>query len=164
MKNGIRIGGVFKVDVYDKYGVWKWSSEGENIVTNVGLDHLLDVLLGGATAKDPWYVGLKNTGTPVAGDTLASHGSWTENSNYTGNRQAYVEAASSGQSVTNTASKASFSIDTDTQAITGAFLAGAATGTADVLLCVADFSLTKNVDNGDTLQVTYTVGAADDGA
>jgi len=161
---GARIGGTFEVVCFDKDGNEKWREVAHNLVTNVGLNHLLDVLLHGETQVSPWYVGLKNAGTVAAGDTLASHAGWTENSNYTGNRQEYVEAAASSQSVTNSANKASFSIDTDSQTIAGAFLASAASGTTGTLLCAADFSSSKSCDNGDTLEVTYTISAADDGS
>jgi hypothetical protein len=164
MKNGIKIGGCFEVVCKDKNGKIKWVDKAFNLVTNEGLDHLLDVLLHNDTQVNPWYVGLKNTGAPAAGDTLASHGTWTENANYTGDRQEYVEAAASSQSTTNSASPASFAIDTNGQTIAGAFLASAATGTSGTLLCAADFSSSKSADDGDTLEVTYTISAADDGA
>jgi len=162
MESGFKVGGVFEVECFGPDGKLKWKDTAKNLVTNEGLDHILDVVLHGTTAVSPWYVGLKNTGTPAAGDTLASHGTWTENTNYTGDRKEYVEAAASSQSVTNSASKASFSISVDSQTISGAFLAGAATGTSDTLLCVADFTGgDKSADNGDTLEVTYTISAAD---
>jgi len=162
MESGFKVGGVFEVECFGPDGKLKWKDTAKNIVTNEGLDHILDVVLHGTTAVSPWYVGLKNTGTPAAGDTLASHGTWTENTNYTGDRKEYVEAAASSQSVTNSASKASFSISVDSQTISGAFLAGGATGTSDTLLCVADFTGgDKSADNGDTLEVTYTISAAD---
>jgi len=162
MESGFKVGGVFEVECFGPDGKLKWKDTAKNLVTNEGLDHILDVVLHGETAVSPWYIGLKNTGTPAAGDTLASHGTWTENTNYTGDRQEYVEAAASSQSVTNSASKASFSISVDSQTISGAFLAGAATGTSDTLLCVADFTGgDKSADNGDTLEVTYTISAAD---
>jgi len=162
MESGFKVGGVFEVECFGPDGKLKWKDTAKNLVTNEGLDHILDVVLHGTTAVSPWYVGLKNTGNPAAADTLASHGTWTENTNYTGDRQEYVEAAASSQSVTNSASKASFSISVDTQTISGAFLAGAATGTSDTLLCVADFTGgDKSADNGDTLEVQYTISAAD---
>ena len=162
MESGFKVGGVFEVECFGPDGKLKWKDTAKNLITNEGLDHILDVVLHGETAVSPWYIGLKNTGTPAAGDTLASHGTWTENTNYTGDRQEYVEAAASSQSVTNSASKASFSISVDSQTISGAFLAGAATGTSDTLLCVADFTGgDKSADNGDTLEVTYTISAAD---
>lgn len=158
-----RIGGIFTAVCFDPLGCFKWETSGHNLITNVGLDHILDVVLHGETPVSPWYVGLKNTGTVAAGDTLASHAGWTENANYTGNRQEYVEAAASSQSITNSANKASFAIDTDSQTIYGAFLASAATGTTGVLLCAADFSSAKSADDGDTIEVTYAISAADDG-
>lgn len=163
MKSNIRIGGYFTVDCYGPDGELKWTEVAHNLVTNEGLDHLLDVLLGGATQSNPWYVGLKESGSPAAGDTLLSHPTWSENSNYTGTRKEYVEASATSQSVTNSANKASFSIDTDTQTINGAFLASVTSGTSGVLLCAADFSSAKSLDSGDTLEVTYTISAADDG-
>ena len=88
-----------------------------------------------------------------------------EESSYTGNRQEYVEAAASSQSITNSANKASFSINADSQTAGGAFLASVATGTSGTLLCCAAFTGgNKSVDDGDTLEVTYTVSAADDGS
>ena len=165
VKGKVRLGGIFYVKCFDKNRNLKWEDVAENLVTNEGLDHILDVVLHGTTQVDPWYVGLKNTGSPANGDTLASHGTWTENSNYTGDRQEYVEAAASSQSITNSANKASFSINADSQTIAGAFLASVATGTSGTLLCVADFSGgSKSCDSGDTLEVTYTISAADDGS
>lgn len=162
MKDSFKVGGFFEVQCFGPDGKLKWEDTAKNIVTNEGLDHILDVVLHAATQKTTWYVGLKNAGAVAAGDTMAAPGSWTENSNYTGNRQEYVEAAASSQSITNSASKASFSIDTDAQTIAGAFLTAAATGTAEVLLCVADFTGgNKSADNGDTLEITYSISAAD---
>lgn len=166
MESKIRIGGIFHFECYDKYGNLKWEDDAKNIITNEGLDHILDVVLHGTTPVSPWYVGLVNDAESfAAGDTLASHAGWTENTNYTGDRQAYDEAAASSQSTTNSASKASFPITSDTQTIAGAFLASVATGTGGTLLCEAAFTGgDKAVDSGDTLQVTYAIGAADDGA
>ncbi len=158
--DGFKIGGTFFVQCFDKDGNLKWEDAAKNIVTNVGLDHVLDVVLHGASATATWYVGLKNVGAVAAGDTMASPGSWTENTNYTGDRKEYVEAAASSQSITNSANKASFAIDTDSQTIAGAFLTAAATGTAGILFCVADFTGgNKSADDGDTLEVTYTITA-----
>lgn len=163
----VRLGGIFTIDCYGPDGQLKWTEESHNIVTNVGLDHILDVTLAAATQVSTWYVGLKNAGAVAAADTMASHAGWTENANYSeGTRQAYVEAAASSQSTTNSANKASFSIDTDSQTIAGAFLVSDSTksGTSGTLLCVADFGSSKSADDGDTLDVTYTISAADDGA
>ena len=159
-ETSFRIGGIFEVVCFDKNGKIKWQDTAKNLVPNAALDHILDVILHGDTATTTWYLGLKNTGTPAASDTLASHSTWTENANYSGDRKEFVEAASDSQSVTNSANKAEFVINTDSQTISGAFLASAATGTTGILFSVADFTGgDKSCDNGDTLQVTYTVSA-----
>lgn len=163
----IRLGGVFHVTCRRPNGSIRWEEEASNIVTNVGLNHILDVILHGTSATSPWYVGLKNTGAVAAGDTAGSHSGWTENQNYDeATRQEYEEAAASSQSTTNSANKATFTIDTDSQSIYGAFLDSTSTkgGTAGILLCVANFASAKSADDDDTLEVTYTISAADDGA
>lgn len=162
-----KVGGAFFIRCFGPDGRLKWEEVAKNIVVNAGLDYLLDAGLSGATPSTTWYVGIKNTGSPAAGDTMASHASWAENQNYTEvNRPQWQEAGVSGQSITNSANKASFSIDTDSQTIAGAFIVDNNTkgGTSGTLLAVADFSSSKSADNGDTLEVTYTISAADDGA
>jgi hypothetical protein len=162
--NGFKIGGVFTVECFDKDGNLKWIEDAKNVVVNVGLDHILDVVLHGDTQITEWYVGLKGSGTPSSADTLASHAGWSEVTPFSGaSRVTWVEAAASGQSITNSANKASFSI-TSTATVEGAFLASAITGTTGTLFCAADFASAKGVDNGDTLEVTYTISAADDGS
>ena len=161
MEDNFKIGGIFNVVCYDKDGVEKWRDEAKNIVPDAGLNHILDVVVHGTTAVSPWYIGLKGVGTAVAADTLASHASWTENTAYTGDRKEMVEAAASGKSISNSASKATFAITSDAQTIAGSFLASTATGTSGVLLSVADFTGgNKSCDSGDSLEVTYTLSAA----
>lgn len=157
-----KVGGVFEVTAY-RNGEIIWQDRAENLVVNAGLDHMLDATLSAGTQITSWYVGLKGTGSPAAGDTLASHATWTEIADYTGTRPAWTDGGVSSQSVTNSASKASFSID-DTVTVYGAFLSSAASGTSGTLFCAGDFSSSKALENGDTLEVTYTISAADDGA
>lgn len=146
----------------------KWEDGGHNLVVNEGLQHILDILYLSATAQvDPWYCLIMN-GTPsvAAGDTMSSHAGWTENQNYSeAVRQTYTDVRTA-QSVDNSAAKATYSIDTDTQTIGGAALCSVSTkgGTTGTLLSGAAFTGgNKSADNGDTLQVTYTFTAADDG-
>lgn len=156
-----RIGGVFSVECNGPDGRVKWVETCHNLVVNEGLNFLLNSTFHGTTQVTTWYCGLKNTGTIAAADTLASHSGWTENSNYAGNRKAYEEAAASGQSMTNSASKAVFTISADSQTIAGAFLCSAETGTSGTLFCVADFASAKSADNGDVINLTYQLTAAD---
>lgn len=167
LSSAFKLHGFWEITCFDPQGKVKWTEKASNIITNVGLDHILDVVFHGTSATSPWYVGLKNAGSVAAGDTAASHGAWTENQNYDeATRQEYDEAAASSQSITNTASKATFTIDTDAQTIAGAFLDSTNTkgGTGGILIAAVDFSGTKAADDDDTLEVTYTISAADDGA
>lgn len=166
IKNKIKLGGIFDFKCFGQDGNLKWEDQAPNIVTNVGLNHILNVVISGTSKATNWFVGLKGTGATAAGDTLASHAGWTELTPFSGaSRVTYVEASASGQSITNSANKASFSITT-AATVAGAFLASVITGSggSGVLLCVADFASAKGVGNGDTLEVTYTISAADDGA
>jgi hypothetical protein len=158
----VKVGGMFEVECYDRNGNLKWNDIAKNLVVNAGLDHVLDVIFHGTTQVNPWYVGLKLTGTVKAADTLSSHASWSEATVYSGNRPAYVEAAASGQSITNSANKASFTIDA-AATIAGAFVASASAGTSGTLMCGANFTAPRGVESGDTLEVAYTISAADDG-
>ena len=141
----------------------KWIEEAPNLVVNVGLQYMAGTSLDGATARiTSWFVGLKGAGTPAAGDTLASHGTWSElagGTAYTGTRPAATFAAATTADpsvVTNSASKASFAIIA-TNTVAGAFLCSVASGTSGTLFSASDFTGgSRSVVNGDTLQVTYT--------
>ncbi len=135
--------------------VGKWS----NIVVNEGLDDLLDMTLSGGTPDTSWFIGLKDTGTPAAGDTLASHASWAEITPYAGNRLAWTDGGVASQSVDNTGSPAAFAINA-TDDVFGAFLAGVNTGTAGRLYAAGDFAASRGVINGDTLNVEATFTSA----
>ena len=148
----------WKVTCLDKDGNVKWEEDKKNLITTVGLNHILDTQFHAGTQVTTWYIGLKGAGTPAAGDTMASHSSWAELTGYSGNRKEWTEGAASSGSMTNSSS-VDFSI-TGTATVAGAFLNTAATGTAGVLYGVVDFSSSRAVISGDTLQVTVTVTAA----
>lgn len=146
-------------------GRLKWADEVSNIVPNGGLDDLLDKYLKGSAYTAAFFVGLTDgTPTTAAGDTMASHAGWAEVTAFTESvRQALTLGSVSGQSVDNSASKATFSINADSTTIGGAFVATNNTkgGTAGVLYSVAAFNAgDKALDNGDTLNVTVTLTAA----
>lgn len=153
----LKLSNVWNVTCLDRNGNVKWHEEKKNLITTEGLNHILNTEFNAGTAVTTWYIGLKGTGTPVAGDTLASHSSWSEISGYTGNRQEWTEGAASSGSMTNSTAVA-FSINA-TATVAGAFLGSAATGTSGTLYGVVDFSSTRAVVNGDTLNVTVTINA-----
>ena len=149
---------IWKVTCLDVDGNVKWTEEKKNLITTEGLNHILDTQFHAGTQNTTWYIGLKGSGTPAAGDTMASHASWAELTDYSGDRKEWTEGAASAGSMTN-ATSVDFSI-TGSATIAGAFLNTAATGTAGTLYGVVDFASARSVISGDTLQVTVTVTAA----
>lgn len=173
----------YEVECFDRDGNLKWREDINNLVTNQGLNDWLDKYLKGSAYTADWYVGLidgKNFGSIDAGDTAAgislaeASGSGTPNANrwlelddYSeSTRQALTLGTVSGQSVDNSASKASFSISADA-IIEGAFVVndagvGSQTGSGDtkILLGAAAFSTQRTMASGDTLNVTVTLTAA----
>ncbi len=161
-KSGLRIGGIFNVKCLDSNGELKWEEEKHNIFTDEGLDDLLEIVFSDGAQDATHYVGLKNTGAVAAGDDLTFGGNWSEFTDYTGNRQAWVEPGVVSQAITNSASPAAFPI-TGSGTVAGAFLCNVATGSAGILTAAVDFTASRSVSNGDTINVTYTLSAADDG-
>ena len=162
--------GKYYVECHDKDGNLKWTAESKNLVVNVGLQYMAGTALTSVTQITTWYLGLYGSGatnSPAAGNTMASHSSWTEVTDYSNaNRVTATFATATTASpsvVTNTASPAVFNIN-GTTTVGGAFLTsdntkGGATGT---LFSAADFGSPgdRSVVNGDTLSVTYTFSLA----
>ena len=132
------------------------------MVVNEGLNYILGVTFSDETQDATHYLGLKGTGTPAAGDTLASHATWSEITAYTGDRKAWTEGGASSQSISNSGSAAAFAINGAAE-VYGAFLCVPETGTAQELVAAVDFASNRTLADGDTLNVTYTLTAADDG-
>ena len=161
----------YEFECFDSEGNLKWTESVKNLVTNEGLDDVLDKYLKGSGYTAAWYVGLvdnasftaiaaTNTSTDIHVST-ATNG-WIEFDDYSeGVRQTLTLGTVSSQSVDNSASKAAFSIDA-TGVVNGAFVVDTnvwGTG-AGVLYGAASFSATRNVENGDTLNVTVTLTQA----
>lgn len=163
LKGNPVVGGVFELElIRDGKVIDKWQDH--NLVVNEGLNDLLQVYLGNGTQKATWYVGLfEGNYTPLATDTAANIASnATESSAYVeATRPEWVEAAASAQQITNTANKATFTINA-TKTIYGAFLVSSNTkgGTAGVLFAATRFASSRSVIASDQLLVTYTVQAA----
>ena len=163
---GAKAVGKYFFECFDKDGNLKWSAESKNLVVNVGLQYMAGTALDGATARiTSWYVGLYGAGasnTPAAGDTMSSHAGWTEVTAYSeATRPAATFAAATTANpsvVTNSASKASFSINGSTT-VGGAFLTSSNTKSVTTLTLFSASDFTGgdlSVINFDTLQVTYT--------
>lgn len=136
-----------------------------NVVTTVGKNHVLDNYLAGSAYTASLVMGLKGTGTAVAGDTMASHAGWLEVGGtnapaYSGNRPTPSLAAASGGSKA-TASAVSFTF-TSGGTVAGCFICAAGSSTKDnttgTLLSAGDFSGgNKTVANTDVLNVTWSL-------
>ena len=160
-KQGIGIGALWHFECYKPNGDLRWELTESNIIVNVGLNDVLDQYLDEGTGP-AFFVGLKDTGVPVAADTMASHASWATISPYSnGTNPQLLMGAAASQSIDNSAAKATFNINA-TDEIFGAFVTDnnvvdAATG---LLFGVVDFAASRNVVNLDTLNVTVTVTSA----
>lgn len=165
MKNKVRLGGIFTAECFDKDGNLKWKTSTENIVTNEGLNHMLDVLAHGTTQISPWYVLVFETDTTPAAGTTYAVPVFTESEAYDeATRPEYVEAAAASQSITNSANKATFTFNA-TKTIYGAALVGGGTDgntKGDVagggtMLAAGAFTAGKAVVSGEILYITYTL-------
>lgn len=134
-----------------------------NLNPNVTLDAALDALFHGTTT---WYIGLiEDTGFTgfTAGDTMASHGGWTECTDYDeGTRPEWTEGAASGQAITNS-TPIEFTMNAS-KTIKGFFLTndntkGGTTGTLGP--CFLFDSGDRSVVDDDVLKITATVEAED---
>ncbi len=166
MNAGIRPSAIashhYLVECFDPAGVLKWREEFDNITVNEGLDEILQQFWKGSAYTAAHYVGLKLTGSMVAGDTMASHGGWSESTVYSNaNRPTFTPGSVSGQSVDNSASKAVFNIN-GSATITGAFATTNDTkgGSTGILIGGGEFAASRGVANGDTLNVTVTATQA----
>jgi len=168
LRGGVRAAGFVDARAYNPNGVLFWEDLNlHNIVVNQGLDHVLDTQLSGGTPVTTWYVELIDGGPPtlVAGDTYQSHAGWTEVTNYTGERQTWVDGGVSAQSVSNSGSPASFAI-LGAVTVGGVALVSFATksdvSTGKFMYSEVAFSSDRGLDTGDTLEITYTQTMIDD--
>lgn len=161
--NELRMRGRWRVRCRDKIGRVKWEDTITNLVTNEGESYMLQAGLDAQTQITTWYVGLTD-GTPTVaeGDTLPSHAGWAEVTDYTGNRPTWSGGTESGQSIDNSASPASFTMN-GSATVGGAFLASSNTGTSGTLYAVGAFSGgDRSLVSSDVLEVTatFTAGGA----
>lgn len=160
--NQLQVGGVFHGQIV-RNGEVIDEFEDHNLAVDQGLNKLLDVMFGGAAQISPWYIGLfEGNYVPVAGVTAATiNANATECTAYSeATRQEYVEAAAAAKSITNSASKATFTFNAS-KTIYGAFLIsdGTKAGTSGTLFSAARFATPKAVVATDQLLLTYTFSA-----
>jgi hypothetical protein len=160
-------GGVFTVTCVGADGQEKWSDTFHNLVVNQGLQDMNSKYFVGSGYTAAWFLGLVtgpgSGNTYAATDTLAVNPGWNElvpGTAYTGNRKAvtFGTATTADPSViSNSAAPSSFAMLVNGTVVAGALLASVNSGTSGILFSVGNFTGgDKTVDNGDTLNVTYT--------
>ncbi len=168
IQSGLKLQGNFIAECY-RDGKLIWVDKTHNSITNEGLDRIVNVMFAGTTQTATWYCGLVETDTAPAAAMNYDVPVFTESTSYDeATRPAYVEAASSAQSLTNSASPAVFTISA-TKTMYGAALFSINTkgdhtgGANNVLFCYAKFSASRAVVDNDVINLTYTITPADDG-
>jgi len=141
---------------------------GKNTFTTEGMAKILNVIFHDISKDAAIYVGIfKNNVTPAVGNTaaacLGAAGTYGEcqDADYDSpatNRPAYTTVDTATAVITNSASKASFTMAASIT-VYGAFLASsqAKTATTGVLFCAKAFSSSRAVIDDDELAVTYQI-------
>lgn len=146
-----------------------WSERIHNVVTDEGIDSVLDVYFHAATQITQWYVTVfEDNYTPLVTNTYLAPG-FTETTAYSeGTRPTFDEAAAASKSITNTASKATFTFSEDKTIYGGALVGGGSapstkgnTAGGGTLFCSAKFASAKPVVTNDVLKVTVTISGQD---
>lgn len=160
----VKATGRYVVECYGKDGKLKWRDTIENVITTVGKSLIATGAVGNA-AQGAVVMGLKGTGSAVAGDTQASHAGWLEVGlanapTYSGNRKTPTLGAATG-GVISTSSASTFSM-TGSGTVAGAFInvGGSATidNTTGTLLSAGNFTQgDKIVTSGDTINVSWSL-------
>jgi len=197
MKGGLRMGDRFGAEVIRNpmnrynflvYSIWEvehlrrkqhgslfsWDymspvSLDSNICTDEGVNAILDIMFHASTQITTWYVLIfESNTTPAAGTTYAVP-VFTESTAYDeSTRPEYVEAAASSKSLTNSANKASFTINATKTIYGGALVGGgtdastkADTAGGGTMFCASLFGASKSVIDDDIIRITITINGAD---
>lgn len=144
-------------------GVVLSTEDVSNLIPTEGLNYLLGTALTGVAQSSTWYIALfEGNYTPVAGVTAATFpADATECTAYAeASRVTWTPGAISAGSVSNTASKAVFTMNA-TKTVYGIAQTSVATKSAitGTLISVARFSVAKSVVATDILNVTSTLTA-----
>lgn len=156
--------GRYAAECYGADGVLKWREEFPNTVVTVGKNEMLDKYLAGSSwSTGTVYMGLKGTGTPNAADTMSSHASWSElNITASSGARQSVTFSSASAGAKATSSAVAWSITTaGPTTVAGCFIVVGGTSananTTGTLFSAGDFSSSRSVLSGDTLNITYSV-------
>ena len=132
------------------------SDHERNLITNVGLDYFLANGFSG-----PFYIGLRDTGTPLATWTMASGPTEITTYDQTARPTFTENGTGSDQSLSNSSSPAAFTYNA-TDTVYGIFLATSATKgeTASVLIAAKNFTAARAVESGFSHTITWQLVAS----
>jgi hypothetical protein len=158
---GLSIDGLEKRDVNGVESVVLSVEEVDNLIPTEGLNYFLDAGLLGGSQLSSWYIALFEANyTPIAGVTAATFpAAATESTAYDeANRPTWTPGAIAAGSVSNTASKAVFTMNA-TKTIYGIAQTSVNTksSTSGKLVSVAKFAAAKAVVDDDILSVTSSI-------
>jgi hypothetical protein len=175
---GLGMAGVYHVECRDAQGNLKWTEEFPNLVNAVGKELMLDTLLKGTSysVTGPFLGLISGSGsTYSASDTMASHGGWTEFTNYTVGGSAvrgtavFGSATSTGSTPSNVTTSAAAAITYTITGgggtvggcflVTGSGASSTQSNTGGVLYSAGNFATAKVTTAGDTVSVTYSTTA-----
>ena len=168
MKDSARFRGIWEIEVYEKAGGKLLSkSQCHNIITDEGLNHLLNVVLHDTAKKATWYCELFESDTTPDGSETYAVPVYTECEAYDeATRPEFNNAASSAESTTNSANKAVFTMNAS-KTLYGASIVSVNTkgdeAGGGVLFCCGKFGTAQPVISGNVINLTYTVTASDAG-
>jgi hypothetical protein len=163
-RHGLCIGGAFTHEVH-RQGESLGIATDDNIVVTEGLNYILNSALHDDPKVGTWYCSLFATNSsPVAGLTAADYNATlneiTEYDETT--RPAYVEAAAAGGIITNSASKAQFTINATVNNWGAALLSDSAKESAAAgqkLLAAVKYAAVRALQAGDILSLQYSLTA-----
>lgn len=153
-------------------GPIKWEEAFKNLVVNQGLNHILGVEFHGDTQVTAWFIALLKTAPSPTATSTYQNFMGTANQEVTAydeaTRQAFTEGAAASQSISNSGSPAVFTISANGTVIGGAALVSDSTknhnSAGPFMYNAGAFTAgDKSLDDNDTLTVTVTLTAADDG-
>lgn len=153
--------GIFTVRCFEKDKLL-WEEKIENLITDEGINYLLNVGLVETTAISTWYlIPFETDYTPLTTNTYASKG-FIESQAYNESiRQVYTISVTSTKSLNNTSYPAVM-IFNATKTIYGLAVVGGSSTKGDsasegVLLAAGKFSTSKSLTSGRALSLIYTL-------
>lgn len=174
-QEGCFLGSIWEWECRDKNGNLKWKETQHNTVQRQGMVALLNIMFNGqASPGTSWYLALFESDTAMtAGTATYAVPVYTESTAYAeGTRGKFTQAAATTAgtcSITNSANKASFTMNA-TKTIYGGALVGGTSGTAmstksdttsggGILFCASKFTAAKAVVADDIINLSVTINA-----